>query len=143
MIVTPVATRASYSGSLTPSPAESAKLASQELILAARTMTGFAVIPDDTPFSRSTPAMHVSEFRRATESIGIERDFGKFVDLATKHVPFAFITAARMDVPGEQHLFIAPVQILSEPKNAALRVTLGQDIRLTFIHDVSAYQRLP
>jgi hypothetical protein len=52
MIVTPVATRASYSGSLTPSPAESAKLASQELILAARTMTGFAVIPDDTPFSR-------------------------------------------------------------------------------------------
>jgi hypothetical protein len=86
--------------------------------------------------------MHVSDFRHVIDSVGLERDFGKFMDVAIKHVPFAFIEGAGITRPDEEHLYIAPVEILSEPSAAAWRVTLGQDIRLRFIHDVSAYQRL-
>jgi hypothetical protein len=140
IMIAPATTRALYGPGLTALAA--AKMAPREAILVGRTLTGFAILPDDAPFPKIIPAMHASDFRRIAARIGIERDFGNFVDAAIQHVPFAFVTAARMDQLGSEQLFIAPVQILSEPRATAWKVTFGQDIRPPLIYEISSYRRL-
>jgi hypothetical protein len=143
LVVAPAATRTLYGRSLS-ALATNAQSQPQEAILAGRTLTGFAVIADSVPFPKNIPAMHVSDFRRVVDNVGLEKDFGKFVDIAAEHVPFAFVTAARITTPVSQpeQLYIAPVQILDEPLATAWRVTLGPNIPLDYIHEISGYRRL-
>jgi hypothetical protein len=144
IVIAPAATRASFAGDLKPLTTPNGRQpASLETVLIGRTLTGFAVFPDDAPLPRALPAMHLSDFRRLTDIVGIERDFGKFVDIAAKHVPFAFIEAARVSMSGDEQLFIAPVQMLSEPEPTLWNVTFGQELRGPVIRDITSYRRLP
>jgi hypothetical protein len=143
IMIAPAATRAFFAADLKPLAAAKGLPVSLETVLIGRTLTGFAVFPDDAPLPRAIPAMHLSEFRRLTDIVGIERDFGKFVDIAATHIPFAFIEAARVSMPGDEQLFIAPVQMLSEPEPTLWNVTFGQELRGPVIRDITLYRPLP
>ena len=144
IVIGPAASRAFYAPGLEGSTDSKVQLNSDEGFLLGRSLTGFAVISDDKPLPLTVPAMHVSDFRRVADRIGIERDFGKFVDVIIKHVPFAFITGARIDNPANQAelLYVAPIEILSRPADAAWKVTLGHETSAAPIRDILAYQPL-
>jgi hypothetical protein len=115
-----------------------------QVILYGPTLTGFVVIPDDTPLPKSVPAMHSTEFVHMIQNIGIERDLGGFLDEALKQVPFAFVTAVPIDPAYNEHMYLAPAEMLtSVPAANAWRVVLGNQLHNSRIHDVVGIEKLP
>jgi hypothetical protein len=115
-----------------------------QAILFGRTLTGFVVIPDDVPLPKTVPALHATDFVSLIENVHMERDFGRFMDATMKRVPFAFVTAARINNPTGQfeQVYIAPVEILTARSAVAWRVTMVDDLHNRIIRDVTAIQAL-
>jgi hypothetical protein len=68
----------------------------------------------------------------------MERDYGPFLDLAMKKIPFAFVTGAQINDPGDQieQEYIAPPEILTSGPAKAWRVTFADTLHGKWIHDV-------
>jgi hypothetical protein len=115
----------------------------QQAVLYGPMLTGFLVIPDDTSLPKATPALHETDFVNLIQNIGIERDFGRFLDVALEQVPFAFVTAGTITHPNEEQIYLAPTRILSSGPAKAWQVTFGNRLRNTYIHDVVALKSLP
>jgi len=104
--------------------AKAGKLDSAEsALLEGRSVTGILVVADQAPLPDSVPAIHASQFVRLAKDLELEQAFGKFVDRAIAHVPFALIAAARIDKPDDNHqpwnFLVAPPQILTEARARA------------------------
>ena len=146
-VIGPATARLIYNPDLRALAQESANASnasSEQALLLGRTLTGFAVIPDAEPFPLIIPAMHVSDFRAMMVKIEFDRDYGQFLDAAIKTVPFAFVSAARLNdaVNQPQQIYVAPVRFLSEPNAVVWRVKFDRHIALPNIHEISAYERL-
>jgi hypothetical protein len=78
------------------------------------TLTGFLVIPDGAVRPSNVPAMHASVFSEIIRFTKIENDLGRFLTDALTRVPFAFVTAPRIDGINQVNLYLAPPQVLTE-----------------------------
>jgi len=114
---------------------------SARVVLIARSVAGFAVIPDGADAPDKIPALTASQFTELARKIGLERDFGNFLQDALTRLPFAFITAARIDSsPQPEQYYIAPVRILAEHRPIAWRATLGDRIRHAQLNEIVALE---
>ena len=115
-----------------------------QVILYGPTLTGFVVISDDTPLPKGVAALHSTEFAHIIQNIGIERDLGEFLDEALKRIPFAFVTAVPINPAYNEHIYLAPAEMLtSVPAANAWRVVLGNELHNSRIHDVVGIEKLP
>src|SRR4029077_15866227 len=75
------------------------------------------------------PAMHASHFVQLVKDLGLEELYGKFMDRAMARVPFALVTAARLDVTDDDHqrwnFLIAPPEILTSGTQRAWKVEIS------------------
>jgi hypothetical protein len=110
----------------------------RETVLFGRTLTGFLVLPDDVPLPRQAPAMHASAFAQLIGNVGMERDYGSFLNLAMKKVPFAFVTGPRIGrgINQTEQVYLAPVGILTQGPAKAWRMTLDDTLRNKWIRNV-------
>ncbi len=75
-------------------------------------MSGFVVIPDAVPRPRDIPSLHVSEFVRMVHETNLQHDFGPFLGQVLPRVPFAFVSAGRLEGANDTNTYIAPVEVL-------------------------------
>jgi hypothetical protein len=115
----------------------------EQATLLGRTLTGFVVIPDGATRPKNVPALYAADFANLVRDTNMEGDYGKFLDDSMKHIPFAFVTGMRANYYGYEELYIAPLEILTEPKAEAWRVTLDSRVQNKFVRTVTAVQRLP
>ena len=114
------------------------------VLLVAQSVAGFAVVPDGARGPEGVPALTASEFAKLVRKIRLEPDYGNFLEHALTRLPFAFVTAARMDKAAAQpeQFYIAPVRILAERRPILWRATLGGRIRLEQVHEIVALERI-
>ena len=94
-------------------------------VLAGSTVTGFLVIPDAAQVPKSVATLRLSVFLQMARDLQMPRHYGDFFGAAEARVPFALVTAARLDKTDDQDcLYIAPPDILFR-NAAAWRVTYG------------------
>jgi hypothetical protein len=101
----------------------------QSLILEGRSVTGFLVVPDNTMLPDRVPAIHASQFVQLVKDLGLEENYGKFLDRAMARMPFALVTAARLDVTDDDHqrwnFLVAPPGILTNATQGAWKADIG------------------
>ena len=90
------------------------------------TLTGFLVIPDGAARPSKVPAMHASVFSEIIRFTKIENDLGQFLTDALTRVPFAFVTAPRINGVNQVNLYLAPPQILAESGVRAWRLEIEE-----------------
>ncbi len=84
----------------------------EEIVTGGVRMSGFAVIADTAPRPRDIPSLHVSEFVRMVHGTKLQHDFGPFLNQVLPRVPFAFVSAGRMDGANYTNTYIAPIEVL-------------------------------
>ena len=121
--------------------------AHEEIVTGGKRMSGFLVIPDLESYPRTVPALHVSEFARLISESQIESDFGPFLKQVLPRVPFAFVSAGRMDGSNITNIYIAPPDILLRKDVWAWRFTtrswLPGEMPWSILQDVVAAEPLP
>jgi hypothetical protein len=110
------------------------------------TLTGFLVIPDGAPRPPNVPAMHASVFSEIIRFTKIENDgylrHGQFLTDALTRVPFALVTAPRINGVNQTNLYLAPPQVLTESGVRALRLEIeGQPSDRPAWHRVHVIRR--
>ena len=110
------------------------------------TLTGFLVIPDGAPRPSNVPAMHASVFSEIIRFTKIENDgylrHGQFLTNALTRVPFALVTAPRINGVNQTNLYLAPPQVLTESGVRALRLEIeGQPSDRPAWHSVYVIRR--
>jgi hypothetical protein len=97
----------------------------QSAILAGSTVTGFLVIPDDARVPKNVPILRWSVFLQMAKDLQMSLHYGDFLGAVDARVPFALVTAVRLDQIDDQDcLYIAPPGILFR-NSAAWRVAYG------------------
>jgi hypothetical protein len=91
-----------------------------------RFITGFQVVEDGSSRSLQIPTLFVSEFTKLARMTNIEGDFGAFVDIAVRRVPFALVVSGRFDNANQSNIFIAPVSMLEQPAVAAWHLQIRE-----------------
>jgi hypothetical protein len=144
VLVTPAGTRLWPGSEMARAAASDRPPVGEQALLSARTLTGFIVIPDGEPLSTRVPTLHAADFVRLVHDTGLERDFGPFLEHTMERLPFAFVTAARIDSPDSQseQLYVAPVEMLTGDRAKAWRVSLGSRIQNKSIREVTAVHAL-
>ena len=143
VLLTPAVTRIWLGRDLQDLSKMSPPTNAQEAILFGPMLTGFLVIPDNSPLPKTVAALHATDFSNLIQSIGIEQDFGRFLDVALKQVPFAFVTAGPINYPDTEQIYLAPAGMLTGGPANAWRVTFGNRVHTAHIHDVVAIEKLP
>lgn len=100
--------------------------ATEMIVPGGRFITGFQVIPDGGRRPLDVPTLFVSEFVKLVRITDLERDFGPFVDLAVRRVPFALVVTGRLDALDQSNILIAPVDVLMRPDVAVWRLQIRQ-----------------
>ena len=109
------------------------------------TLTGFLVIPDGAPRPPNVPAMHASVFSEIIRFTKIENDGwlagGQFLTDALTRVPFALVTAPRINGVNQTNLYLAPPQVLTESGVRALRLEIEEQPSRPASHSVYVIRR--
>ncbi|MBX9775401.1 MAG: hypothetical protein K2Y71_13455 [Xanthobacteraceae bacterium] len=100
--------------------------ATEMIVPGGRFITGFQVVADGDKRSLDVPTLSVSEFVKLVRMTDLETDFGRFIDLAVRRVPFALVVTGRFDALDQSNILIAPVDVLTRPDVAAWRLQLRQ-----------------
>lgn len=96
-----------------------AALADENIIPGERFITGFQVIPDGPTRPLNVPTLFVSEFVHLVRMTNVESDFGPFIDVALRRVPFALIVTGRLDNVDQSNIYLAPVTLLEHQDGIA------------------------
>lgn len=110
------------------------------------TLTGFLVIPDGAPRPSNVPALHASVFSEIIRFTKIDNDDWlrqrQFLTNALTRVPFALVTAPRINGVNQLNLYLAPPQVLTESGVRALRLEIeGQPSDRPASHSVYVIRR--
>jgi hypothetical protein len=125
-VVGPTASRALMSGEASKYRSTGNVRTDESIVPGGRFITGFQVIPDGSSRPLHVPTLFVSEFTKLAHMINIESDFGPFIDLAVRRVPFALVVTGRFDNANQSNIFIAPVTVLERQDVAAWRFQVRQ-----------------
>jgi hypothetical protein len=125
-VVGPSASRALMSGEASKYRATGNAQTGESIVPGGRFITGFQVIPDGSSRPLHVPTLFVSEFTKLARMTDIESDFGPFIDLAVRHVPFTLIVTGRFDNANQSNIFIAPITVLERRDIAVWRFQVRQ-----------------
>ncbi len=125
-VVGPTASRTLMSGEASKYRPTGNARTDESIVPGGRFITGFQVIPDGSSRPLHVPTLFVSEFTKLAHMINIESDFGPFIDLAVRRVPFALVVTGRFDNANQSNIFIAPVTVLERRDIAAWRFQVRQ-----------------
>jgi hypothetical protein len=89
-------------------------------------ITGFIVIPDGTLAPVATPTLSLSEFVNLIRYTRLEEEFGPFLREVAAEMPFALVSAGRLDGDNQSNIYIAPPVVLERRDVWAWRLTLRQ-----------------
>jgi hypothetical protein len=123
IVAAPAVARAWPGAELMRSAQADRRHSGQSGIFEGRSVTGIVVVADDVVVPDSVPGLHASQFVRLAKDLELEQVYGKFVDRAMARLPFALITAARIDVQDDDHqawnFVLAPPEILTARRQRA------------------------
>jgi hypothetical protein len=128
LILGPAISREQMSGEAATNASVSPARADEFIIPAGRLITGYQVIPDGSPRPLNIPTLFASEFAHLARMIEIEVDFGPFLDVALRRVPFVLVVTGRFDNVDQSNILLAPVTLLEQQSGVAawrLRVRQG------------------
>jgi hypothetical protein len=98
----------------------------EHVVAGGKKITGFIVIPDGTSPPVATASLPLSEFKKLIQYTRLENEFGPFLEIVGREVPFAFVAAPRLDSKSYWSFYIAPPAVLEQREVWAWRLTLGQ-----------------
>jgi hypothetical protein len=98
----------------------------EHVVAGGKKITGFIVMPDGTSPPVATASLPLSEFRKLIQYTRLENEFGPFLEEVAREVPFAFVSAPRLDGKSHWSFYIAPPAVLEQRDVWAWRLTLGQ-----------------
>jgi hypothetical protein len=125
-VVGPTASRTLMSGEASKYRPTGNARTDESIVPGGRFITGFQVIPDGSSRPLHVPTLFVSEFTKLAHMIDIESDFGPFIDLAVRRVPFALVVTGRFDNANQSNIFIAPITVLERRDIATWRFQVRQ-----------------
>jgi hypothetical protein len=91
----------------------------ENIVPGGRFISGFQVIPDGTTRPLNIPTLFVSEFVHLAQMTNVESDFGPFIDVALRRVPFALIVTGRLDNVDQSNIYLAPITLLEQQDGVA------------------------
>jgi hypothetical protein len=121
----------------------------QSAIFEGRSVTGIVVVADDVVVPDNVAGLHASQFVRLAKDLELEQVYGKFVDRAMARLPFALITAARIDVQDDHQAWnfvLAPPEILTNGPQRAWLVEFATPTGKqgeVIVPEISSVQGLP
>jgi hypothetical protein len=120
----PILSRALEHRGIQAHPPLQASKTDEHVVPGGRRLTGFLVLPDNASRPHTIPALLLSEFAELIRLTHLENEFGPFMNILAKQVPFAFVTSARLDKPNQLNLYIAPPAVLQDRSVWAWRLIL-------------------